>query len=84
MKIAEILQKGRKYEQFLLFFSYSVFERLVLQTDKNQDLFEKGLKGVYKIILLTGLTSYSQCERREEATVGTENSQSSLRQISNS
>ena len=29
-------------------FSYSVFERLILQTRKNQDLFGKGLKELFR------------------------------------
>ena len=52
MKMAEVLQKGRKHcgkkEQLLVksnfFFSHSVFKRLVLQTYKSKGLFGKGLK----------------------------------------
>ena len=47
------MDKGEiaRHEQFL-FFSHSVFKRLVLQTGKNQGLIGKGFKSPFKFNLL--------------------------------
>ena len=61
MKMAESSPNGWKtlWEKKKLlvtsnfFFSYSVFEKLVRQTRKNQDLFGKGLMSILKLFVDT-------------------------------